>query len=301
MDPDEIANAEVEDETGEPDDELEGELKALGSWSSKSLPAFELKLDGAKEGDIELAFAQIGVRDKDGHVTDAGAFPSKSVPMSAYGHTSWPERGARLPTGLVDIGEEGKLAKARGRFFLETTHGRDTYLTVKALGDLQEWSYGYKVLDGAKGKDEHGKPALHLKKLDVREVSPVLVGAGLGTHTIGIKSSDDEGPLAGLPYADAIARVLRDAEDIVGRSKSLRELRVKEGRELSTANREKLSKLRDSIAALDELRQEVEDLLSRTDPSAAKDSPEVIRLFMEYERTRAGLAGVPMPVLGGTS
>lgn len=277
----------------------EEELSAeeLGAVGVKSSPAISFALDTAKEGDVEVAYARTGVIDKDRHITDPGAFPAKAVPMSAYGHTSWPERGARLPVGRVDLVEVGDLAKAGGRFFVETSHGRDTYETVKALGDLQEWSYGYKVLAASKGKDAAG-PLLRLKKLDVREISPTLVGAGVGTSTLGIKSGDDEGPLAGLPYADHVERVLLDVGELVGRSKSLRELRVKAGRELSSSNREKLVRLRDSIASLEEMAAEVEELLARTDPEAAKSAPELIRLMVEHERTKARLLGVAVAVGG---
>ncbi len=277
----------------------EGELppEALGEVGAKSSPALGFSIDSAKEGDVEIAYARTGVVDKDRHVTEPGAFPRKAVPLSAYGHTSWPERGARLPVGRVDLVEEGDLAKAGGRFFLETASGRETHAVVKALGELQEWSYGYKILGATKSKDASG-PILRLKSLDVREVSPTLVGAGVGTGTLGIKSGDDEGPLAGLPFADHVERVLLDVGELVGRSKSLRELRVKAGRELSAANREKLVALRDSIAALDEMRGEVEELLARTDPEAAKSAPEVLRLMVEHERTKARLLGVAVSVGG---
>jgi hypothetical protein len=277
----------------------EGDLPAdaLGEVGAKSSPAIAFDLDGAKEGDVSIAYARTGVVDKDRHITDPGAFPRKSVPISAYGHTSWPERGARLPVGRVDLVEEGDLAKAHGSFILKTVAGRDTYETVKALGELQEWSYGYKILGARKEKDASG-PLLRLKSLDVREVSPTLVGAGVGTSTIGIKSGDDDGPLAGLPFADHVERVLLDVGEIVARSKGLRELRLKAGRELSEANRGKLLRLRDGISALDELRGEVEELLSRTDPEAAKAAPEVVRLFAEYQRTEARLNGVAIAVEG---
>lgn len=280
----------------------EGDLPAdaLGETGAKTAPAFDLKLDGAKEGDVEIAFARLNVEDKDHHITEPGAFPRKAVPMSAYGHTSWPERGARLPVGRVDLVEEGDLAKAAGAFFLQTATGRETYEVVKALGELQEWSYGYKVLAASKGKGASG-PVLRLKKLDVREVSPTLVGAGVGTYTIGIKSGDDDGPLAGLPYAEHVERVLRDVDGIVARSKGLRELRVKAGRELSAANRERLIRLRDSIAALDEQRAEVEELLARTDPAEAgkgEEAEAVVRLMVEHERTKARLLGVAVSVGG---
>lgn len=273
----------MRDETG---------LEGTDGW--KAGPASRFELDGAKEGDFLVAFAKAdgSTIDKDGHVTDPGAFPTKRVPVSSYGHTSWPQKGARLPVGVTEIGEDvaTKTAVAAGSFFIDTSHGRDTYLTVKGLGDLQEWSYGYRVLRAEKAKVD-GKSAVRLKALDVRELSPVLVGAGEGTRTIGIKG-DETGPLAGLPFGEDFDRVLVDVDAIVARSKSLRELRTKEGRELSDANRTRLERLRDSINALAETRAEIDELLARNGPKDPDSEKAALRLLAQFEMTEARLRGV---------
>jgi hypothetical protein len=279
---------------GEDPEELD-ESPVSGEYRWKSAPAARFALDEGSEGDVLVAFAKLNVIDRDGHVTYPGAMPAgKKVPISAYGHTSWPEKGARLPVGISEIGEDGELATARGRFLLETRDGRDTYLTVKALGDLQEWSYGYRIRESAKEKRD-GKNVLGLKALDVFEISPTLVGAGIGTYTMGIKS-DETGPLAGLPFADDFERVLAEVDAVVVRSKGLRDLRAKEGRELSSRNRERLTRLRDAIATLEETRAEIEELLTRTEPGSVEEKDAGMRLLLEYERTRAALSGV---VIGG--
>lgn len=277
---------------------MPGEDELESGW--KSAPAYSFELDGAKEGDVLVAFARTGVVDKDRHITEPGAFPAgREVPISAYGHASWPEKGARLPSGIAEIGEEGDLALAKGRFLVETSHGRDTYLTVKALGKLQEWSYGYRILEREKSKDEHGS-LLRLKKLDVREVSPTLVGAGIGTHTVAIKSGDDEGPLAGLPFAEELERVSFEIERIVSRSKALRDLRAKEGRELSDANRARLLRLRETIASLEDTRAELDELLSRTGREELDDDAKALgaQLLAEYALTTARLDGLTVTIGG---
>ena len=273
----------------------EDELDGTTGWKSAPVVA---TLDGEKEGDlvVEFAAADGTTIDRDGHITDPGAFPTKRVPISAYGHTSWPEKGARLPVGVTTVGEENRKAIARGRFFLDTTTGLDTYRTVKALGDLQEWSYGYRILAHVREKGADAKRMLlRLTKLDVHELSPVLVGAGIGTRTLSIKS-DEDGPLAGLPYADHLDRVLVLVGDVVDRSKALRELRAKDGRELSEANRSRILRLRDSILALEEQKVELEELLARTDRSDPEAKALGLRLFMEFEQATAELSGV---VVGG--
>jgi hypothetical protein len=57
---------------------------------------------------------------------------------------------------------------------------------------LQEWSYSFDILDASFGEFE-GKQVRFLRKLKVHEVSPVMLGAGIGTHTRAIKSDGDGG------------------------------------------------------------------------------------------------------------
>ena len=79
-----------------------------------------------EEGEVKAAFAQTGVVDFDADYTFPGAFPTKDLPISAYGHNSWPEKGGLLPSGKGSIKEVGDLASLEGQFFIDTTAGRDT-------------------------------------------------------------------------------------------------------------------------------------------------------------------------------
>lgn len=239
----------------------------------KVAEAVDLSL--SEDGSVTVAFAVLGDPsdqkaddiDKDGDVSLVGSLPlGKEVPISAYAHASWPERGGRLPVGLGVLSEgKGKGGKnlgiLTGRFLAETTHGRDTYLTVKALGALQEWSFGY-VAEGSKGTWA-GLPANLNKRYDVYEVSPVLVGAGNGTSTLAVKEGD---PLAGLPMADHYLRVLEEVDEFTKRTREIADLREKEGRVLSAANRTRLTALLEALRQTDDFRKEIEALLDSTDP-----------------------------------
>ena len=143
----------------------------------------EFKL--SEEGTVTVAFSQLNVVDKDADVTVPGAIPTKDVPMSAYGHTSW---DGELPIGRGTITEADGWGVLNGRFLMETDQGRNGYHTVKAMADLQEWSYGYKATDFSFGQQD-GKNVRFLKRLDIFEVSPVLIGAGVGTRTLSIKAA----------------------------------------------------------------------------------------------------------------
>lgn len=146
----------------------------------------EVKLSG-DQGQVEAVFARFNVVDHDGDVTIPGAFTDgQKVRISAYNHGSW--QGA-LPVGKGVISQNDEAATLHGEFFMNTAGGRDTFEVVKQLEDLGEWSYGFDVAEESSGTFE-GQSVRFLKRLDVHEVSPVLLGAGIGTQTVAMKSRD---------------------------------------------------------------------------------------------------------------
>jgi phage head maturation protease len=151
--------------------------------AQKSLSHVEIK--SADRGEFSAVFSTFNVVDSDGDLTMPGAFEDGAeVLISSYGHTSW--QGA-LPVGKGAIRQTKSEAICDGQFFMDTTHGRDTFAVVKALGGGQQWSYGFDVLDSEPGKHD-GRQVKVLKKLKVHEVSPVLIGAGVNTRTLAVKS-----------------------------------------------------------------------------------------------------------------
>jgi HK97 family phage prohead protease len=145
----------------------------------------ELKAD--QVGEFVATFATLNVIDKDGDVTVPGAFQNDApVRISAWSH-NW---GA-LPVGKGVIHADEERAWVDGEFFLQTAQGKETYETVKALGGLQEWSYGFDITDQSFGKFD-GQDVRFLRGLEVHEVSPVMIGAGVDTRTDRIKGMKDE-------------------------------------------------------------------------------------------------------------
>lgn len=144
------------------------------------------EIKAAAEGRVEARFATLGVKDRDGDVILPGAFGVQEVRVSAFGHTSW---GGALPVGKGRIRESGNEALADLQFFMETTPGRDHFNTIRGLGELGEWSFGFDILEeGAPDEDQRAAGVQRiLRKLDVHEVSPVLRGAGIDTATLGVK------------------------------------------------------------------------------------------------------------------
>ena len=146
----------------------------------------EFKEDADQTGQFRALFSRFNNIDKQGDITMPGAFEEGAPIKIAY----WGHRWENLPVGRGEIHEDDEKAWVDGRFFLDTEAGLETYKTVKALGELAEWSYAFEVLDSAEDKAD-GKKVRVLKKLKTFEVSPVFIGAGNNTQTLAIKSEDD--------------------------------------------------------------------------------------------------------------
>jgi len=153
---------------------------------------------GAQRGEFRAVFSTFNVIDHDGDVTLPGAFQDGQQVRIAY----WGHRWEDLPVGRGEIHQNDKAAWVDGKFFLDTQMGKETYLTVKELDELQEWSYGFDVIDSEYGQF-NGQNVQFLKKITVHEVSPVMLGAGVGTRTESIKSAR----LANLSPAQVLARL----------------------------------------------------------------------------------------------
>lgn len=154
----------------------------------KTLDVAEIKFDdGSSPGSFTAKFATLGVIDKDNDVITPGSIGEArtGVRISSWGH-KWQD----LPVGKGQIYESDGSLYCTGQFFLDTPHGDATYKTVKGLGDLCEWSFGFDITDSAPGQLD-GRPVRMLKGMRVFEVSPVLQGAGIGTQTIAVKASKD--------------------------------------------------------------------------------------------------------------
>ena len=133
-------------------------------------------------GTVQAAFSVFNTIDSDGDVVKPSAFKDgQEVPM-VWSH-KWDNP---IGKGTVKVGR--KQAVFDGAFFLDTAAGMEAYKTVKNMGGLQEWSFGFRVLEEEEG-DFDGEHVRFLKGLDLFEVSPVLVGANRQTRTLAIKGA----------------------------------------------------------------------------------------------------------------
>ena len=232
-----------------------------------------MQLKDGEKGELVAQFSTFDVVDKDGDVVLASAFtPGQEVPLT-WSH-DW-----SAPVGKGTIVVEPTRALFAGRFFTETEAGKEAYKTVKAMGPLQQYSWGFQVTDSAY-ETRNGEPVRVIRGAKVFEVSPVLVGAGENTATLAIK--------AGQPYVEQAEAALAAAKALVGRTEVLAALRAKEGRVLSTANREKLGALLDALSTVS---QEIGSLLEAT----ARPEPEK-GLSLDYLERRLRASGVALAI-----
>jgi hypothetical protein len=245
------------------------------------LKRFEASLkllgDGSPEGTVQAMFSPFNKRDEGDDVTLSTFFTDgQPIAMTPWGH-NWGD----LPPGKGVVRNLTEGAAFDGAFFMDTDSGVQHYRTVKNMGGLQEWSFGFRVLESRVGSfaDGNDTPVRYLVRGEIYEVSPVLIGMNRGTYTLGIKG--------GLPIAEQGDAALAAVRDLLDRSKSLADLRAKDGRVLSEANRKRLGGL---LEALKSVQADIEDLLQSTEPPAKGAS--LLSEFVRYQKITAQLRAI---------
>lgn len=196
----------------------------------KQFKNINLLTDEGDKGKVSAVFSVFNEIDSDGDVvlpqSIKSGYGENGVAM-VWGH-DWKD-----VIGRGEIVEEDGRAVFKGQFIMDTQRGRDAYETVKAMGDIQQWSFGYEVLDSENGMfTKDGKEEVevrYLKSLKVWEVSPVLVGANQNTHTLAVKEKNTEG----LKFTDEIERVRNTLNAVINRAQELTSIRLEKGKKLS--------------------------------------------------------------------
>jgi len=228
-------------------------------------------------GTVKAVFATLGVVDHDGDIIMPGAIVNgTAVRLSAYNHKSWSDS---MPIGRGTIAEIGNELIFDGQFFMDVQSAADTFKTVKNLAELGEWSFGFDVLEKEYSIDQAtGVENRRIKKMAVYEVSPVLLGAGIATRTLDMKSMG-----AGSTTYQEHAEELKEAvADFVKRSQSIADLRTEKGKEpASVKNRDGLKAIAVELTtAASELTR-----IAITDVEAdeKKSREEVAAMFAQFD------------------
>jgi HK97 family phage prohead protease len=241
-------------------------------WESKTI---DITTTNEVEGKVEAVFSVFNEIDSDGDVVMPNSI------KSGYGDAGvamvW-AHDWKKPIGRGEIVQDGEKAKFKGQFIMDTQDGRDAFETVKAMGDLQQWSFGYEVVDSENGtftKDGMDTEARFLNELKVWEVSPVLVGANQNTYTVGVKEKSEG--TSGLTLTNETDQLLTNLSALLKRFKELTALRLKKEKTLSDNSTNLLMELQDAlqeayqdlstyidVGAPDELKVDEEDEIDDT-------------------------------------
>ncbi len=193
---------------------------------NKSFSSVEIK--DATKGTVSAVFSTFNVIDKDGDVTLPGAFTDgQPVVISNFQHTSW-DGAPPLGKGVIRVEADETILD--GQFFMNTQHGKEAFSTVKQLSDagLQEWSYSLHNVKSHRGQMD-GKDVNFLESIFVKEVSPVMIGAGVNTRTLAIKNGD-------LKFSEHKEAVLTALSELAKRATEVVTLRAEQHKSFSWAN-----------------------------------------------------------------
>lgn len=240
----------------------------------KTISGIEVK--SAEKGTVSAVFSTFNVVDLDGDYTLPGAIADGTkVLISAYNHKSWE---GSLPVGKGVIRTTDTEAILDGQFFLNTTAGKDTFEVVKALAETGqgEWSYSLRNVVSKAGEVD-GQRVNFLESIDVNEVSPVVMGAGVDTRTLATK---------GLKFSEEGVAVLAAVDAYLGRAQEVMVLRAEKGRSLSDESVDFLKSLDASLLAL-------KTLLDTKADEAAEDTIEDIKAMAADARRRDLFSNLP--------
>lgn len=146
---------------------------------------FVATLKADKSGEFSALFCRFNQVDRDGDLIIPQAFTHGQKVACCWGH-DWSKIVGAGKVRVTDVG-----AVYDGKFFLETQAGEEAYKTVKNLGEMSQWSWGFRTID-ASYEERDGKPIRVIKLVELFEVSPVLIGAGYDTQLLAIKGGDNQ-------------------------------------------------------------------------------------------------------------
>jgi hypothetical protein len=204
-----------------------------------------------------------------------GAFKAslaKRTPKGVWAH-DWSQPIAKT----LEARETDAGLVIRGQFNLDTQRGREAFSDIK-FGIIDEFSIGYRVVKDS--FDSEQKDIRQLDELELYEWSPVLVGMNPATELLTIKSD------VPATLASQTEHALACVAQLANRYQSLHDLRAKEGRVLSSANRSRISACIDAIGMMQPVAEDLKALLDMTEPQPKAADVDVRRVLAEFLKTQ---------------
>lgn len=213
--------------------------------------------------------------DRGGDRVLPGAFAKDLPRFLTEGFISWGHDWGQMIAMPTEAKEDPTGLFLRAKFHSTDAAQEKRVITAERLaaGLSMGLSIGYDIGEGgSEYVQEDGARIRNLKELIVYETGLVAVPMNQLSTITAVKG----GSLgSGLSYADHLDWVLAEAEAIVTRSAERADARAKEGRVLSSANRERLSRLGTVIRKVSD---DLAALMAETEPErdrVARDLEEV--------------------------
>lgn len=223
----------------------------------------ELKLDAAGAGTFEAVFATLDAIDHDGDTYDPGAIGEQDVVISQWNHGSWGGGTAALPVGVGKVFERENKAIVSGEFDMNTADGKAHHHALKYLhekGRNVEWSFALPKFDH-RIEERDGQGVRVFTSIEIPEVSPVLLGAGVGTELLSIKGREDNMEEKPKQFATQLDETVEAVEVVIGRAKEIRNLREEKGKD-ELMNKRNVRRLRDLKGSMVDAITEIDNLLT---------------------------------------
>jgi HK97 family phage prohead protease len=246
-------------------------------------------------GTVEGYLSVFGKVDSYGDTIVPGAYSKWLDYFRTNGFMSWNHDWSQMIGTPVDVHEDavGLFYKAQFHSTAAAQEARTIAAERLARGLNMGFSIGFKAWDWEYRENPDGHSVRALKEIQVFEGALVAVPADSYALVAQAKSRDAarhaDQPGESITYADHGSRVLADLAAFTARSRDLSDLRAKEGRVLSAANRERLQAVLDALDGLDAVRSALGELLATSDPTP-KRAPDLALLRLQYDHTRALLA-----------
>lgn len=239
----------------------------------------DLKVLDEGSGVLEGYASVYGVVDRANERTMPGCFDGKLSNFVDNGFISW-GHDWNVPVGSIEsAGSDVVGFKVRSSFH-STPAAQEARQWVKERrerGKTVGLSIGYKTLKSMEAEDG----VRDLTELELYEVAIVTVPCLPSAQVTSAKS--------GQSLDDHSETVLATVREFAGRVQSLSELRSKEGRTLSDANRDRLRSHMDALAVCV---KDMESLLAER--PELSESAEVQAAIKRYAQTMGRLAGYPV-------
>lgn len=245
-------------------------------------------MDGSGPGEFSGYASVAGVLDSGGDIVEHGAFLADLPQFLEHGFIGLGHDWNGLAIGTVaDAHEDEHGLFLRGEYHSTDVaqQARQTAMERMQRGKSIGLSIGFKInANGAEMDDEGHR---HLKSIKLYEVSQVNVPMLRPANMTEIKGF-------GIPFDDHSERVQVAMQEWVERALSGLDVRLKEGRAISTARMNSMAKMRD---ALHGHANEITAMLTECAPPPKSEAPpeDYSALYTGFLLTQARLAGVTLP------